>query len=186
MAQTVDKETERKNDKQIMYTVASKDKVTLENNQYIKSDCNSWQQIGINHIMNTETDKKTKWTVKIIKEESNNIPNIMIGLATKHIINITDDYAGHYMYGWTFHSKGQHYNFGKYTNTLNYNGYMRWATNDVITIQFCNYTLTLIINDYKAFEWKMKEYPKLKQQELLPVICVCGKAMYEFLGVSEE
>ena len=53
-------------------------------------------------------------------------------------------------------------------------------------MQICNYTLTLFVNDYKSFEWEMKKYPHLHEQELIPVICITRGSCCEFLGIEEK
>ena len=80
-------QTRQNNNKSLLWTVSDQVMIDNDGNISINVQHNQWEKIGIDHIINTEKDIKTSWTVKIgepHKEIKRNY--IMIGIATKHIV----------------------------------------------------------------------------------------------------
>ena len=170
---------------ELLFTVA--DKIQIANDRHITHDNDgNWQQIGINHALNG--DKKTKWSIKCGDHDQ---LNLMIGVATKDVVTMKNSYSGQFMYGWVFNSANHRYNFGKYSSfascssDLSHTGTFKWARNDVVSVEYTNYTLTLYYEDVQVYVWKMKQYPKLDQKQLIPIICTRNTSC-EFLGITEE
>ena len=188
MNTTGDSDEKENRNKTMLWTAS--DHVTITQDKYIT--CNNegnWHQIGVNHTINQSNDIKTSWKIKI---GSSSKVAIMIGIATKDIVSQKYAYSGCYKYGWVYHSNGYHYHYGKHTQTVNVNNKfphvntLKWAPNDEIKIEFCNYTLKLFIDDDEVNEWKMEQYPKLKEKKLIPVICINQVSKCEFLGVQQQ
>ena len=180
-------EKEEKNET-MLWTMSNQ--VTITQDKYItcKND-GKWHQIGINHTINQSNDIKTSWLIKI----GSSCPiGVMMGMATKDIVSQKHCYAGSFMYGWTYASNGHYYHGGKYQLMTNehvkfqYNCGLKWAPNDEIKIEFCNYTLKLFIDDVEVHKWKINQYPKLKNKKLIPVICIRLDSKCEFFGVTQQ
>lgn len=190
MAHSVCEPEEKKNDQVAMlYTVS--DHITISEDRFII--CNnekSWHQIGVNHTLNTANDNRTSWSIKI---GSSPVIDIMIGIATNDIVSQKNGHSGNFMYGWVFGSGGYQYHFGTHRGTLNEDrdemtsaNTLKWAPNDVIKIEFINYSLLLYINDVKVCKWEMKQYPGLENVNFIPVICINNVSRCQYLGLTEH
>eukprot|EP01083_Nonionella_stella_P243519 848465_1 len=97
-------------DKPLLWTISEKVKIDKDGNISCEKG-SAWQQIGIDHAINTSNDKKTSWKVRIGPPHKEiGINYIMIGIATKGIINQKNFYAGQFMFGWGFYNHNGYYN----------------------------------------------------------------------------
>lgn len=159
------------------------EKVQIDSDRYIFCDKDSgWQQIGINHDIDTTKDKKTSWTVKVGEAHADvGYLQAMVGIGTRKMISVKDCFTGEYMFGFDFYSRRGHHNAGKHEVS---GDNLLWAPGDEITVEFCNYSLTLYVNEELIHKWKLKEYKKLKEQAFIPTISVRSGSSCEFLGIT--
>lgn len=163
--------------------------VTISNDRNIECKHDEsliWCQVGVDHIL--DKNKRTKWTIKMIRTTDN--CHLMIGVCSKGVLQ-SFKHTGHYMYGWVYGNAGHQWHAGNHqmyqnqSDNFNTKGYLRWANDDEISIEFHDYKLNLFINDVKVHEWIMQRYPKLHEIDLYPVLCIRqGEA--EFLGLTEQ
>ena len=173
-----------KNDSSLLWTIS--DKVKIGSDGTISCEDNSpWQQIGINQKIDTSQDCRTSWRVKVGPTPKNvGLNHIMIGIATKGIINQINFFSGQFMYGFQF------YNLSGWWNANKHEGHaharLLWAPGDEIKIEFKNYELELYINDEPCSTWKLQQYKQLKKQEFYPSISILKGTSCQFLGVTQH